>query len=70
MYLAVFNLEKEIVKFYCDLTAYSGYKERDGVATEIYSNTNYLISDGKIYIRDLSPMNCCLFKKIKANPAV
>ncbi|MCM8711382.1 hypothetical protein M2651_10155 [Clostridium sp. SYSU_GA19001] len=70
MYLAVFNLQKDIIKFYCDLKACSGYREKDGVATEIYSNNNYLISDGKIYIRDLSPMNCCLFKKIKVNPAV
>jgi hypothetical protein len=64
MYLAVFNLENEAVKFYCDLTAHSGYRELDGVVTEVYSNTNYLISDGKLYIRSLPSMDCCLFKKI------
>jgi hypothetical protein len=63
MYIAVFNLESEAVKFYCDLNAYSGYKELDGVATEVYSNTNYLILDGKLYIRNLPSMDCCLFKK-------
>jgi hypothetical protein len=63
VYLAVFNLEKESVKFYCDLTVHSGYRDLDGVATEIYSNTNYLISEGKLYIRNLPSMDCCLFKK-------
>ena len=63
MYLAVFNVGSEAVKFYCDLSVYSGYRELDGVATEVYSNTNYLISDGKLYIRNLPSLDCCLFKK-------
>lgn len=63
MYITVFNLESEAVKFYCDLSIYSRYKELDGVAIEVYSDTNYLIEDGKLYIRKLKPMDCCLFKK-------
>jgi hypothetical protein len=63
MYLAVFNLGSEAVKFYCDLNVYSGHRELEGVATEVYSNTNYLISDGKLYVRNLPPLDCCLFKK-------
>lgn len=70
MYVAVFNLEKEPVKFYCDLTVHSGYSELDGVAVETYSNTNYLISEGKLYIRSLPSMDCCLFKKSIAIQAV
>lgn len=63
MYLAVFNLENEAIKFYCNLAVNPGYRELDGVALEVYSNTNYLISDGKLYVRGLPAKNCCLFKK-------
>jgi hypothetical protein len=62
-YIIVFNFENKAVKFYYDLTTHSENKEIDGVATEVYSNTNYLISDGKLYIRSLASMDCCLFKK-------
>jgi hypothetical protein len=63
MYIAVFNYGSEAVKFYCELNSYSGYTGLDGVATEVYSNTNYLISEGKLYIRNLPSLDCCLFKK-------
>jgi hypothetical protein len=63
IYVAVFNMEKETIRFYCDLIANSGYKDLDGVVEEVYSNTSYLISDGKLYIKNLPPMDCCLFKK-------
>lgn len=63
MYIVVFNFENKAVKFYCDLTNSSDYKEVDGVATEVYSDTNYLISDGKLYIRSIASMDCCMFKK-------
>lgn len=46
----MFNIEKEAVKFYYDLSVHPGYKELVGVATEAYSDTNYLISEGELYI--------------------
>lgn len=63
IYFAVFNLGNEALKFYCDLSLHSGYDEFNGVAIETYSNTSYLISDGKLYIRNLKAGDCCLFKK-------
>ncbi|MFL0246250.1 hypothetical protein [Candidatus Clostridium stratigraminis] len=63
MYLAVFNFDNKSTKFYCDLESQSYFQEADGVATEVYSDNDYLISDGKLYIRNVPSMDCCLFKK-------
>jgi hypothetical protein len=63
MYIAVFNFDNKSAKFYCDLESQSYFHEADGVATEVYSDNNYLISDGKLYIRNVPSMDCCLFKK-------
>ncbi|MBL4936266.1 hypothetical protein JK636_10890 [Clostridium sp. YIM B02515] len=63
IYFAVFNLGNEAVKFYCDLSLHSGFDEFNGAVMEVYSNTSYLISDAKLYIRNLKAGDCCLFKK-------
>jgi hypothetical protein len=63
VYMALFNISKETVKFYCDFSSGKSESDIDGVATEMFSNDCYLISEGKLYIRDFKPMGCCLFKK-------
>lgn len=66
VYMAVFNLSGKPVKFYCDLSMQMERIDLDGVVNEIFTDTNYLVSDGKLYIRNLPAMDCCLFKKILA----
>jgi hypothetical protein len=62
-YLGIFNLSKSAVKLYIDVSIIRGLE--DGVVTEIFSDMNYLISEGKIYVRKLAAMECMLFAKHK-----
>jgi hypothetical protein len=66
VYMAVFNLSENPVRFYCDLSMQMEHINLDGVVNEVFTDTNYLVSDGKLYIRNFPAMDCCLFKKIIA----
>lgn len=63
IYMAVFNLSENPVKFYCDLSMKMEQINLDGVVNEVFTDTDYLVSNGKLYIRSFPAMDCCLFKK-------
>ncbi|GLC30802.1 hypothetical protein [Clostridium omnivorum] len=63
IYMAVFNLSENPVKFYCDLSTKMDQIDLDGVVNEVFTDTDYLVSNGKLYIRNFPAMDCCLFKK-------
>jgi hypothetical protein len=64
-YIAMFNMSKSGVKVYADITSLMKVDINDGVITEIFSDMNYLVSDGKIYIRKFPAMDCMLFARYK-----
>jgi hypothetical protein len=63
LYIAVFNLSSSSKRFYWDFSSHTKQGISGGVATDIYTNSSYLISDGKIHIRKIPPWDCCLIVK-------
>ncbi len=64
-YIAMFNLSKSPAKVYADISYINQLDIKEGVVTEIFSDMNYLVSDGKIYIRRFPAMDCMLFARYK-----
>lgn len=64
-YIAMFNLSRSSVKVYADIASFKQIDINEGVITEIFSDMNYLISEGKIYIRKFPAMDCMLFARYK-----
>jgi hypothetical protein len=64
-YIAMFNLSRSSVKVYADIACFKQLDINVGVVTEIFSDMNYLVSEGKIYIRKFPAMDCMLFARYK-----
>jgi hypothetical protein len=64
-YIAMFNLSRSAVKVYADIDSFKHTDDKDGVVTEIFSDMDYLVSEGKIYIRRFPAMDCMLFARYK-----
>lgn len=62
IYIAVFNLSDNIIKFYRDLSQFTD-KNIDGTAKDILTGEEYLIVNKKIYINNIKPMDCLLISK-------
>lgn len=62
IYIAIFNLSDNNVKFYWDLSQVID-ENIDGTAEDILNNEGYLIVNKKIYIHNIDPMDCLLIKK-------
>jgi hypothetical protein len=67
IYIAVFNLSNSPKRFYWDFSTHTKQNIPDGVAFDIYTDSSYLISNGKIHIRKIPPMDCCLIVKPMGN---
>jgi hypothetical protein len=63
LYIAVFNLSNSPKRFYWDFSSHAKQNISDGVAVDIYTNSSYLVSNGKIHIRKIPSMDCCLIVK-------
>lgn len=62
IYIAVFNLSDNNIKFYWDLSQFAN-KNIDGTAKDILTDEEYLIVNKKIYINNIKPMDCLLISK-------
>lgn len=62
IYISVFNLSDNNIKFYWDLSQITG-KNIDGTAKDILTEEEYLIVNKKIYINNIKPMDCLLISK-------
>ncbi len=66
VYIAAFNFSDVSRRLYIDFSINSMDYPPDGMSFDIYTGSNYLISHGKIHIRNISPGDCCLIvKKLK-----
>lgn len=63
IYIAAFNFSNISRRLYLDFSIANEKLIQKGMFFDIYSGSNYLVSNGKIYIRSISPGDCCLIGK-------
>lgn len=63
IYIAAFNFSDVSRRLYMDFSMGKGENIPDGMFFDLYSGSNYLVSNGKIHIRSISPGDCCLIGK-------
>lgn len=60
LYIAIFNFSNTKKRFYWDTHLNCKEPLLDGDAFDVFTGNSYLISSGKIHVKNINPRDCCL----------